>query len=60
MRYQVVYENRDAEQNAANPRAASHQKLTTGEYRLILRQQYENLARHQQVIEAEGQAEDRF
>lgn len=33
-------------------------KLSTGEYRQLLRQQYERMAQHQQVIEAEQRAQN--
>jgi hypothetical protein len=37
---------------------AQSSKLSTGEYRQLLRQQYERLAQHQQVIEAENHADN--
>lgn len=33
---------------------AQQKKLTTGEYRQALRQQYERMAQHQRIIEAES------
>jgi hypothetical protein len=57
MRYQIVLDQNELEQNDASTRQAAQNKLTTGEYRQMLHQQYERLAQHQQIIEAEWQAE---
>jgi hypothetical protein len=56
MQYQEMYTPDDAEQNGSNGRMTADKKLTTGEYCRLLRQQYERLAQHQQVIEAEWRA----
>lgn len=37
---------------------AQQKKLTTGEYRQALRQQYERMAQHQRIIEAECYADN--
>jgi hypothetical protein len=57
MRYQVVLAQSEAEQHLSEAQETEQAKLTTGEYRHLLHQQYERLAQHQQVIEAERQAE---
>lgn len=57
MRYQVVLAQNKVEQNGESINSAEQTKLTTGEYRQMLHQQYERLAQHQQIIEAERQAE---
>ena len=57
MRYQVVLAQNEAELHIAEAQETQQAKLTTGEYRHLLRQQYERLAEHQQIIEAEWQAE---
>jgi hypothetical protein len=50
----------EVEQMTSTPEFTGHKKLTTGEYGQLLRQQYERLAQHQQVIEAEWQAEGKL
>lgn len=47
----------DVKRATSETAAVQTKNLSTGEYRQLLRQQYERLAQHQQVIEAECYAE---
>jgi hypothetical protein len=57
MSYKNSISREDVKRATAETAAAQPKKLTTGEYRQILSQQYERMAQHQQIIEAEYGAE---
>lgn len=58
MHYNEGFSRKDVKKATAEIAAVRPAKLTTGEYRQLLSQQYERMAQHQQIIEAEGCAED--